>query len=553
MSVLRYVIASAVMGILGCNVGESTKVVVDIYTADGDQHADLLAGAGAQGGASEMELVLLGGARPYVKTFQIGSRTGSLTGLPVGGGYRLVVRGFEGTSSDALFYGASAEFEVVDGKDRIVSVQAGRSSCVGLNKPSRYRTGGTADMAFTRVGMTSTVLPDGRVLVIGGAAVDTSGRPAIIHDSIEIYDPQQAGFVTATFALDQPRAFHSATLLETGQVMLVGGITGVPDGNPAVTATATLIDVDAAQPVRAFATPIPSDARSHHQAVALSDGKGSVLIVGGQDQAERPLASVVRFFPPEGGDPINGTFEPQGNLHLARTLHTVTAIDRNTEKVIVAGGLGADGPLDSVEIFSITDNPEQMGCADESDQPSFREGCFIQPRDTNLPSGRFGHVAVPVNDGKEVLFVGGFSTANREEHATDLALFVSADLGLIPVGSLDFGRGDLAAIELSDGDTPFVLAVGGRTGGGIDGSIGIPQIHTTRLRRVSNADGTLAYQAEPIAAGCMLPEARYGLGAVALRNGTGLLFGGVTGAVGMLVASRRVEVFFPRVIAVSDD
>ncbi len=560
MSNLRFLIVAILLGASGCNGGESASVVVDVYAADGAQHQGLLGG----GTATDMELVLLGGDRTYVKTFGIGSRTGSLVGLPVGSGYRMVVRGFEGESSDALFYGASAEFEVVDGEDRIVSIQAGRSSCVGLNRPSQYRTEGSADMAKVRVGMTTTVLNDGRVVVIGGAEVNTDGRPASVHDTIEIYDPAQGSFFSPKInnvevTLDQPRAYHTATLLETGEILLVGGISGLTGGNPAVTASATILDLDSPQPVRPLTSSF-TDARSHHQAVALKDGRGSVLIVGGQDQAERPLASVVRFFPPEGGgDPGDGVFEDQGSMHVPRTGHSASPLNHNTVKVMVAGGLGPDGPLDSVEVFTITDNPAQTGCAEADTGPSSRKGCFIRPQDPaaerpmniRLATPRFGHTAVSVSGGDEVLLVGGFATANREEAATSLELFVGAALSLTVVGSFDVGRGDLAAIPLDDGANEFVLAVGGRIGGGIDGSIGVPQIQTTRLRKVASPDGTVAYQAEQISATCMLPEARYGLGAVPLRNKTALLLGGITGSAGMLVASRRAEIYFPRIVDVS--
>lgn len=557
---MRSLMGVALLAFLGCSGGESASVVVDIYAADGVQHQDILGG----GAATDMELVLLGGDRTYVKTFDIGPRTGSLVGLPVGSGFRMVVRGFEGDSSDAIFYGASAEFDVEDGVDRIVSIQAGKTACVGLNKPSRYRSGGSADMAKVRVGMTSTVLPDGRVVVVGGAEVNTAGAPSTLHDTIEIYDPAQGSFITLErggepVTLDQPRAYHTATLLETGEILLAGGIAGLTGGNPSVTATATLLDVDSPTPVRAFPTPF-LDARSHHQAVLLSDGRGSVLIVGGQDQAERPLASAVRFFPPEaGGDPINGIFEVQGSMHRARTAHSASPLQHNTVKSVVVGGLGPDGPLDTVEVFTITDNANQTGCADSEARPSFAKGCFIRPQDPDsaerrnlqLASPRFGHRAVPVNNGAEILLVGGFATANREETADSLELFVGESLRLTEVGTIDVGRGDLATVALNDGANEFVMAIGGRVGGGIDGSIGTPQIQTTRLRKVASPDGSVAYQAEPIGVNCMLPEARYGLGAVAMNNRTALLFGGITGAAGSLVASRRAELYFPRVLDVS--
>jgi len=68
---------------------------------------------------------------------------------------------------------------------------------------------------------TATLLPDGRVLVVGGSGPD--GALA----SAELWDPETASFGPAG-SLAQARGHHTATLLPDGRVLIVGG-KGVDD------------------------------------------------------------------------------------------------------------------------------------------------------------------------------------------------------------------------------------------------------------------------------------------------------------------------------------
>ena len=76
----------------------------------------------------------------------------------------------------------------------------------------------TGSLAGARANHTATLLPDGKVLVVGGDG-GSSGDLA----SAELYDPA-SGFWTATDSLAKPRFFgFSATSLPSGKVLLIGG------------------------------------------------------------------------------------------------------------------------------------------------------------------------------------------------------------------------------------------------------------------------------------------------------------------------------------------
>jgi RHS repeat-associated protein len=140
-------------------------------------------------------------------------------------------------------------------------------------------------LATARAGHTATIVPDGTVLVVGGA--DLSGTAMAAPEVINV----ATGTITK---LDEagllPRAGHTATLLTDGRVLLAGGRAGAPD----LVAAPQLWSVDR-QEAHAIDTPL-TQPRTEHTATLLPDG--SVLLTGGRD-ASGKLVGPSEIFDPQ--------------------------------------------------------------------------------------------------------------------------------------------------------------------------------------------------------------------------------------------------------------
>jgi hypothetical protein len=148
----------------------------------------------------------------------------------------------------------------------------------------------TGSMATARAGgHTATLLSDGRVLVAGGW--DNSSDDSI--DSAELYDPSTGAFrSTGSMAVGRQR--HTATLLSDGRVLIAGGEGPVAEsgGNYGSFASAELFDPKTGT---FNSTGTMTIARAFHSATKLSDGR--VLIAGAADNLGRALAPAELYTP----------------------------------------------------------------------------------------------------------------------------------------------------------------------------------------------------------------------------------------------------------------
>jgi hypothetical protein len=116
----------------------------------------------------------------------------------------------------------------------VVNFTNPRQVITTLYDPKTGTFSATGSMTTARVGSTATLLSDGRVLVAGGSASQSSP----ILPSADLYDPKTGTF-SATGSMTTARVGSTATLLSDGRVLVAGGFT-LSNGQGEATASAEL-------------------------------------------------------------------------------------------------------------------------------------------------------------------------------------------------------------------------------------------------------------------------------------------------------------------------
>ena len=129
----------------------------------------------------------------------------------------------------------------------------------------------TGSMRTSRDTHTATRLLDGRVLIAGGISEETG-----ITASAEIYDPATGQFHEVA-PMRLPRASHGAALLADGRVLVIGGNSYI-GGSDQILRSAELFDPSSERFVEVQPMPSP---RESFTATLLRTG--DVLVVGGWD------------------------------------------------------------------------------------------------------------------------------------------------------------------------------------------------------------------------------------------------------------------------------
>jgi WD40 repeat protein len=207
-----------------------------------------------------------------------------------------------------------------NGKVLIVGGTSGASTILAsaeLYDPVTGTFTSTVSMTAARSSHTATLLPNGKVLIAGGQYYAGTYWQSL--DSAELYDPSTGTFTpTGTMTVEQSN--HTATLLQNGKVLIVGGHLPT-DG-------AELYDPVAGT----FATTgHPTLAEPQHTATLLSNGM--VLITGGLEWISQAFPNDKRA---ELYDPSTGTFAATGSMTTMRGGPAATLLSDG--KVLVAGG-----------------------------------------------------------------------------------------------------------------------------------------------------------------------------------------------------------------------
>ena len=198
--------------------------------------------------------------------------------------------------------------------------------------PSTGKWTATGSMKTARGAFTATLLQSGKVLVAGG--INGAGNPI---KTAELYDPSTGAF-TYTASMSTARDEHTATLLASGYVMVTGG-----ENTSSVSTTKCEIYNPSTKTWSSAGN--LSTARQEHTAVLLANG--NILVSGGNRQTANgtTVLSSAELY-----NSTSGAWSKTGSMTTARVGHSSTLLQSG--KVLNAAGSGANNELDSAELYT---------------------------------------------------------------------------------------------------------------------------------------------------------------------------------------------------------
>jgi phage baseplate assembly protein gpV len=269
------------------------------------------------------------------------------------------------------------------------------------------------DMITPHAYHTATLLRDGWVLVAGGLVNDR--LDGLASAATELFDPDREVWVPAQ-AMATARWGHTATLLPDGRVLVAGSYVNSGDS----LASAELYDPASGRWAPAGTM---NRGRGGHTATLLLDGK--VLVVGGGAEASQ-LEGPLRGASAELFDPQTGRWTVTGSMVEPRAEFTATLL--RDGRVLVAGG---DGSFTTAEVYDPTTGRWTLT--------------------GSMTNGRFGHTATLLADGM-VLVTGGCACSDPDAGETAAAERYDPRSGTWTVtGSMGSARIFHAATALNDG------------------------------------------------------------------------------------------------------
>ena len=405
------------------------------------------------------------------------STSGQLTGMPVTAGSYPIMAMVTDSSQPAQTAQMPVTLVINDPPLAIANSEAPTGKVGVAYAPFQFSTNGSlAPFVWTETGAL-----DGLTLSSSGVLSGTPSAAGKFPITLEVTDAQnrtapsvslivrvslaRSGAFTQTAGnLTIPRSRHSATLLNTGKVLVAGGAWGTAD------ASAELYD-----PITEMftATGSMTEARIGHTATLLNVSAvakfGKVLIVGS-------VGNTAELY-----DPVAGTFTATGSMTQARTSPTATLLETGSAKlgsVLIVGGNSVAGDL-TAELY----NPAT--------------GTFSATGSTAYL--RAGHTATQLLDGRVLIAGGGFKTAE---------LYDPASGTFTPTGSMTVLRTGATATRLQDGSVLIF---------GADGSADLYDANTgtfapvgSNLPARSGQTASLRHDGSVLTAGGIYPSYRPG-------------------------------------------
>lgn len=280
----------------------------------------------------------------FQKVMNTSDGTLTLPEIPIGPDINLRVDALL-PSGAILASGQTGPMDLTDRKDALpVTIFLRRTNAFTPTTGSASQTTCTK-LTKPRAAHTATVLNDGRVLFVGGYYEQDGTRT--YTSSTEIYDPRTGEF-TAGPSLRQGRAHHTATKLPgTPYTLIAGGEypSGANPNEPLVTAEI----YDEAR--NEFVLLQMKKARSRHAAAVPTEG-GVVVLVGGYGK-DGILSSIETFDIRKVGQ-AGGPFAENvdGDLFMRAE---ASAIGLPGGRILIAGGIAGTNVLDATTLLKATE------------------------------------------------------------------------------------------------------------------------------------------------------------------------------------------------------
>ncbi len=233
---------------------------------------------------------------------------------------------------------------------------------------------------------TADLLPDGRVLLVGGLNGLEGGLATKPNSGAEVFDPKTQTFTKAPSAVNRRR--HTTTVLGDGRVLVIGGITGNDN------AATTIGIIEAFDPTTGKFSTVGSTLLDRSSPSSILLPNGNVLIVGGYEAAgtaeifdpkkgqslgtggmahpreEFPIVALPngQILVSGGGtfpafasgiasaelyNPASGTFTPAADMATGRFQHgAITLLDGRVLTVDGVSSFSANSALNSAELYT---------------------------------------------------------------------------------------------------------------------------------------------------------------------------------------------------------
>lgn len=199
-------------------------------------------------------------------------------------------------------------------------------------RTNRYELINSLSRKFKTAGQTATLLNDGNILIAGGL-ISPSKSQLKETDVAELFNAKSNAFTKIKSKLHASRLFHTAVLLNDGNVLISGGSQTVyskythevPNYK-----SITSVEIYDSKTKRFNLIHNLNVPRARHTATRLNDGK--ILIVGGEDATAGHVWDTAEIY-----DPKNNTFKLlKSKMITPRTKHAAILLDNG--KVLIIGG-----------------------------------------------------------------------------------------------------------------------------------------------------------------------------------------------------------------------